>query len=233
MATRPQKPGSNGRVGKVGPKGAAGIRKGGALAILTAAERLFGLYGLDGVTIRQITLAAGLGNNSAVAYHFGDKKGLLRAICEWRNPVLEHAGIMAWESAAGSQRLGDPAALIGVLLRPFLAVRDDEGKHSHAAFMYQMLRSPLGRAIRISLFDISTSTVSALEQLYAILPNMPPELLRYRLRIAGAAFLDGIGEWDRNGSAPEFPAMTLEEVADELIGLAAAACTRGAGRPTS
>ena len=208
-------------------KGAA--RKDGALAILSAAERLFGCHGLDGITIRQITLAAGMGNNSAVAYHFGDKEGLLRAICKWRNPVLEQAGETVWRKAEEERRLDHAASLIGVLLRPFVAVTDGDGRHSHAAFMYQMLRSPGGRAIRVSLFDISRSTAKALERLYVVLPHVPPALLRYRLRIAGAAFFDGLGEWDLGVRDPDFPELSLAELVDELIGMAAAACMRPSG----
>lgn len=204
-------------------------RKDGALAILISAERLFGLHGLDGVTIRQITLAAGMANNSAVAYHFGSKDGLLRAICEWRNPQLEAAGEGIWQYAEREGRLDDPATLIGVLLRPFLAVTDSDGKHSHAAFMYQMLRSPVGRAIRVSLFDISISTAKALDRLYCVLPEVPPDLLRYRLRILGAAFFDGIGEWDRGVTDAAYPPMQLGQLVDELIGMVVAACAAPPG----
>lgn len=63
----------------------------GAVAILDAAERLMGRYGIEGVSLRQITIAAKMGNNSAIAYHFGDRYGLLLAVSRgacrpsWRN----------------------------------------------------------------------------------------------------------------------------------------------------
>jgi AcrR family transcriptional regulator len=49
-------------------------------AILTAAERLFAEHGIAAVSNRQITEAARQGNNAAVAYHFGTKADLVRAI---------------------------------------------------------------------------------------------------------------------------------------------------------
>jgi AcrR family transcriptional regulator len=49
-------------------------------AILSAAERLFAEQGIATVSNRQIGAAARQGNNAAVAYHFGTKADLVRAI---------------------------------------------------------------------------------------------------------------------------------------------------------
>lgn len=49
-------------------------------AILDVAERLFAEHGVFAVSNRQISEAAGQGNNAAVGYHFGTKTDLLRAI---------------------------------------------------------------------------------------------------------------------------------------------------------
>ncbi|MBQ0928059.1 TetR/AcrR family transcriptional regulator [Saccharopolyspora endophytica] len=48
--------------------------------ILDVAERLFAEQGVFAVSNRQISEAAGQGNNAAVGYHFGTKADLLRAI---------------------------------------------------------------------------------------------------------------------------------------------------------
>ena len=215
--------------GKLKADAQRSTRTDGALAILATAERLFGQFGLNGVTIRQITLAAGMANNSAVAYHFGDREGLLKAICEWRVPELEQAGEAAWRVANAAGRLDDPSALIGVLLRPFLTVTDAQGNHVHAGFMHQMLRSALGRSIRVSIFDNTASTVRALNRLEAVLPGIPPALLRFRLRIAGAAFFDGLCEWDTGEKDSTLPDFTLETLVGELIAQAAVICANPAG----
>ena len=41
-------------------------RQKGARPLLVAGEKLFGMHGIDGVSIRQINLVAGMSNNSAV-----------------------------------------------------------------------------------------------------------------------------------------------------------------------
>jgi AcrR family transcriptional regulator len=59
-----------------------------AMRIVLAAERLFALHGIDGVSLRQIATEAGSANNSAVHYHFGSKDGLIAAIFRHRLPQL-------------------------------------------------------------------------------------------------------------------------------------------------
>ncbi|MFF3373525.1 TetR/AcrR family transcriptional regulator [Streptomyces sp. NPDC002680] len=56
--------------------------------IIRTAERLFAERGVDGVSLRQIGVEAGNGNNSAVQYHFGSKARLVQAIFEYRLPYL-------------------------------------------------------------------------------------------------------------------------------------------------
>jgi AcrR family transcriptional regulator len=59
-----------------------------ALKLVVAAERLFALRGIDGVSLRQISSEAGSANNSAVHYHFGSKAGLINAIFKHRLPRI-------------------------------------------------------------------------------------------------------------------------------------------------
>jgi AcrR family transcriptional regulator len=59
-----------------------------ARRLVLAAERLFATHGIDGVSLRQIAVEAGSGNNSAVHYHFGSKHGLIAAIFRHRLPQI-------------------------------------------------------------------------------------------------------------------------------------------------
>ncbi len=61
-----------------------------ALRLVVAAERLFALRGIEGVSLRQISAEAGSANNSAVHYHFGSKAALIRAIFQYRLPQIIH-----------------------------------------------------------------------------------------------------------------------------------------------
>src|SRR3954453_12180766 len=59
--------------------------------ILTAAERLFAERGVYAVSNRQVSEAAGQGNNAAVGYHFGTKADLVRAITRKHAERIERA----------------------------------------------------------------------------------------------------------------------------------------------
>ncbi|KUN57419.1 hypothetical protein AQJ46_47645 [Streptomyces canus] len=49
---------------------------------MDAGVRLFAEHGIDNVSLREITRAAGARNSVALQHHFGDRDGLLRAIVE-------------------------------------------------------------------------------------------------------------------------------------------------------
>jgi AcrR family transcriptional regulator len=60
--------------------------------ILKHAERLFAKSGIDAVSIRDITDAAGV-NSAAIHYHFGSKSGLVEALlARWAGELVERRG---------------------------------------------------------------------------------------------------------------------------------------------
>lgn len=58
-------------------------------ALIQAAERLFAERGSDAVSLREITAAAGATNASAIQYHFGDRRGLIRAVLAKHDAAIE------------------------------------------------------------------------------------------------------------------------------------------------
>ena len=202
-------------------------RQKGALPLLVAGEKLFGMHGIDGVSIRQINLVAGMSNNSAVTYHFGDKTGFLIAICKWRMSQLVQAASREYDKVVAEGHLDDVSKLFEALIRPSVAIQDQDGRHPHAAFINQLLRSQVGRQVRRSLFDSSDPTVLVLQRLEDLHPHLSKALLHYRLRIMGTAFFDALIEWDRKDNDPDEPRFTLDELIQEIAQMAAAACSRG------
>ena len=59
-----------------------------AMRIVVAAERLFAVHGIAGVSLRLIATEAGNANNSAVHYYFGSKENLIAAIFQHRLPQI-------------------------------------------------------------------------------------------------------------------------------------------------
>lgn len=85
--------------------------------LLDAAERLVATNGPQ-VPLRQITQAAGQQNNSAIAYHFGSRQGLLDAVWERRTQRVngERTALLAAMAADGS--IDDLRALLEVHVLP-------------------------------------------------------------------------------------------------------------------
>lgn len=56
--------------------------------ILLAAERLFAERGFEAVSLREINLAAGQRNKSAIQYHFRDRNTLIRDLIKYRQSTM-------------------------------------------------------------------------------------------------------------------------------------------------
>ena len=86
--------------------------------LLDAAERLWGDRGVEGVSLREIRLAAGQRNSSALQFHFGGRDGLLLALAQRHVPQMAvlHERLYAGLIAAGRQ--DDLPGLIEVMVRP-------------------------------------------------------------------------------------------------------------------
>ncbi|MCC3765643.1 TetR/AcrR family transcriptional regulator [Glycomyces sp. TRM65418] len=74
-------------------------------ALLDAAERLFAEHGVAAVSARQISEAAGQGNNTAVGYHFGSKTDVVRAIVHRHTASIERLRTERVESIGDSPGL--------------------------------------------------------------------------------------------------------------------------------
>jgi AcrR family transcriptional regulator len=83
--------------------------------LLDVAELLFGTFGLDNVSLRQIRIAAGQGNAAAVQYHFGDRDGVIDAIAKRHRPRV--LAIQTRLAAAVDDR---PVPRLGRLVEAFV-----------------------------------------------------------------------------------------------------------------
>ena len=110
--------------------------------ILAAAERLYAERGVDGVSLREITEAAGQRNNAAVHYHFGGRDELVRELFELRYAQLEarRAEMLAELDDAG--RGADVEALVRVLVAPFAEAADQGAEGTWVRFVARLHEDP-------------------------------------------------------------------------------------------
>jgi AcrR family transcriptional regulator len=86
--------------------------------LLDAAEQLWGERGVDGVSLREIRIAAGQRNSSALQFHFGDRDGLLLALARRHLPRIAALYDERYAAAVAAGRQDEVAALVEVLVGP-------------------------------------------------------------------------------------------------------------------
>lgn len=86
--------------------------------LLDVAEQLLSTRGIDGVSLREIRLAAGQRNTSALQFHFGDREGLLKALSDRHGPRLQAMLVTRYDEMVAGGLQDDSRCLIEVFVRP-------------------------------------------------------------------------------------------------------------------
>jgi AcrR family transcriptional regulator len=143
-------------------------------SILAAAERLFAEHGVFAVSNRQVSEAAGQGNNAAVGYHFGTKTDLVRAI------MRKHAARTEVVRARMVAEVGDSAEMrdwVACVVRPAMEHLASLGTPTwYARFAAQVMTDPTLREIIIEESLESASLRQAINGLNRCLPELPVEV---------------------------------------------------------
>jgi AcrR family transcriptional regulator len=140
-------------------------------AILAAAERLFAEHGVITVSNRQISEAAGQGNNTAVGYHFGTKADLVRAIVDKHQAQVERLR-EAMVAEAGDSI--DLRVWVACLVRPVTKHLDELGNPTwYGRFAAQVMADPELRTVMVDEALSSPGLRAALDGINRCLPDLP------------------------------------------------------------
>jgi AcrR family transcriptional regulator len=188
-------------------------------ALVLVAERLFAAHGIDGVSIRQLLLAAGVANNSAVQYHFESKAGLVRAIVDYRAPYLAERRRLLWTQAPD----GDLRAAVEAQFLPVAEVAEFEDSH-YMTFLEQLdLQRSVEPHFQRLPADARNSYREYEKRIGALLRSRVPEpTLSRRLLHASSLCLRmcAVRERGRHRGAEQIPlAVHVNELFDLLIGV--------------
>ena len=184
--------------------------------ILTTAERMFAERGVHEVSNRQISEAAGQGNNTAVGYHFGTKTDLVRAI------VRKHAEPVEARRRELLAELGaepDVRDWVTVLVR---SATDHMGSLGTpcwlARFSAQLMNDPALREIQLQESRNSPSLQRVVEGLGERLAELAPPVRIERGDMARHLIIQMTAEFDLALAEGRPTARaTWEEMADGLI----------------
>jgi AcrR family transcriptional regulator len=168
-------------------------------AILTAAERLFAEHGVFAVSNRQVSEAAGQGNNAAVGYHFGTKADLIRAIVRKHNDDVERlCQQMVDEVARKADGSTDVRDWVKCLVLPFAQHLTELGSPTwYARFSAQLMPDPAHRDIASEESLASSSVMQIVEGLNRSMPDMAPEVHVERNAMARQLIVQMFAERER------------------------------------
>jgi AcrR family transcriptional regulator len=149
--------------------------------ILKQAERLFAKKGIDAVSIRDITDAAGV-NSAAIHYHFGSKSGLIEALLErWAGELVERRGkILDRIEAQPKVELRD---VVDVLVWPMIELGGARrGGGGYVGFLAAVMNHPEYIPLMNQLYEPDISrTLALLEQ---VTPHLSSDVRMLRWAIA-------------------------------------------------
>jgi AcrR family transcriptional regulator len=182
--------------------------------LIEKAEQLFGLYGFDAVSFREIAIAAGQANSYAVQYHFKDKLGLIQGIFESRLADLEPIRRELLSNLSEKSTSYDRDLLKGLWL-PNLQFRDAAGNHSYCRFLLQyLLQSQIvNHPIPLMYSDsaaVKAASNAAFKKYSEVIPSqiafmnlmlkfyakLPVKIFGFRLSAVTKMFLASVVEFD-------------------------------------
>ncbi len=189
-------------------------------ALIRAAERLFAAKGLGGVTVRDITLAAGARNQSALHYHFGGMEELVKEVFASRFQGIEEQRLRRLAEIETAGQNHDVHALVRAGIAPMLETCLDEEGRLYARFSVQLLTDPrYGIATLIN--DVGMTSVTLLGQhLMQAIENVPHKILSLRLRrifvMSAMIMADYAGQVEAGKAPPVEDA--IDEATTSLVG---------------
>ncbi|WP_425294969.1 TetR/AcrR family transcriptional regulator [Mycolicibacterium vanbaalenii] len=143
-------------------------------AILKAAERLYAEHGVFAVSNRQVSEAAGQGNNAAVGYHFGTKTDLVRAIEHKHRGPIEELREQRIADIGDSTQMRDWVAALVCPLTDHLAALGNPTWY--ARFAAQVMTDPAYHNIVVKDALSSPSLVRVLDGINGCLPDLPVDV---------------------------------------------------------
>lgn len=185
-------------------------------AILTAAERLFAEHGVFAVSNRQVSEAAGQGNNAAVGYHFGTKTDLVRAIEHKHAIPVER---LREQRLADLRDTGDLRDWVGCLVLPMTDHLAALGNPTwYARFAAQVMADPA--YIKTVAADALAlpALATVIEGINRRLPELPDDVRAERTIMARNLLIHTCAERERAlAEGTPFPRSDWREAASGLI----------------
>ena len=208
-----------------------GIYSKSQVKIILAAEKLFAQFSLDGVSLREIAVAADQRNHYAVQYHFGSREGLIRAVFSHRMIEMEGQRGAMLAAAERDGLLGDARALIEMVFLPQLSLQGADSIHSYANFLCQFLLRQNTREFGDFGVPLPPNLSQVMALLRVRLAYLPTAAAQRRLIGVCFVFLNILVAYGENGEDRERDESFAAALEDTLAQIETALCLPLAGTP--
>jgi AcrR family transcriptional regulator len=188
------------------------------IALVETAERLFAERGIESVSLRDVSAAAGQRNHSAAQYHFGDRAGLVAAVYDHRMAVVNerrHAMLDALaDDADDVDDVDDVPGIVRAVVEPLAAVvAETDGWYGR--FLARTQWDAFAREVLVEL-PVLASYQRACDLLAATMTDLPRDVRVGRIDQMGTLAVGTIAgwEWRRHRGERSLPLTSLQ---DDLV----------------
>jgi len=202
-----------------------GIRGDRARSVLIDnAERLFAEHGIEAVSLRDVSKAAGQRKHSAAQYHFGDRAGLVAAVYEARMGTINARRAEHVRELRAEGRERDLDALVAAIVVPLV----DFVTESHGWYGRFLARTRwdtfAGRVL--ADLDVRSSLREVLGHLTDLMSDLPAAVRRSRLEHVNTLLIGTVAGWewarDRSDRTSSAQFLTSDLIATSVAILTAA-----------
>jgi len=163
------------------------------IALIEHAERLFAERGIEGVSLRDVSAAAGQRNHSAAQYHFGDRQGLVAAVFQARMRIVGERRQERLDQLLADGRADDLAALVRAAIEPLVeVVAETDGWYGR--FLARTRWDTLAADVLVDLPEVSSYRAVVLR--IVSLLDMPVEIRRSRADQTLTLVVGTIAGWE-------------------------------------
>jgi AcrR family transcriptional regulator len=183
-------------------------------ALVESAERMFAERGIEAVSLREVSAAAGQRNNSAAQYHFDDRQGLVAAVYEARMQHVDARRHAYLDALSADGRAEDLRGLVEAIVVPLVdVVAETDGWYGR--FLARTRWDPFAWNVLVSL-NTSTSFEIAVRGVNRALGELPRDVRHHRIDQMMTLVLGTIAGWE---GAPERGERRLgrDRLAAELV----------------
>ena len=163
-------------------------------ALLDAAEEIFAIHGIETASLRDIAIAAGQRNNSAVQYHFENREWLVAAVFTRRMDAINELRRTMIAELDESGRSHDVAGLTAALMVPLIQhVTTHDGWYGR--FLVRTQFDHFAITVKNAL-PVSVPVIEVVKRLGRALDSLEPRVRYGRIEQMMTHYIGAVAQWE-------------------------------------